>query len=101
MKRLRNSSEIFKEDDETNVYFLPQVSFRFLFNCEGITETTKKAIWKYLQLMLFAVIKNVTTKDNKKAKTEKRIGQYKQGTPLRDILTIQDITEMNGVLHAI
>ena len=33
---------------------------------------------------------NVTTKDNKKAKTEKRIGQYKQGTPLRDILTIQD-----------
>ena len=61
---LYQNNDIFKEDNETNVYFLPQVSFRFLFNCEGITETTKKAIWKYLQLVLFTVVNEVKDKSD-------------------------------------
>jgi len=61
---LYQNDDIFKEDNETNVYFLPQVSFRFLFNCEGITETTKKAIWKYLQLVLFTVVNEIKDKSD-------------------------------------
>jgi len=33
-----------------------------LFNCEGVSENTKKSIWKYLQLMLFTVIGGIKDK---------------------------------------
>tara|TARA_B100000035_G_scaffold315065_1_gene333725 strand:+ start:79 stop:1401 length:1323 start_codon:yes stop_codon:yes gene_type:complete len=61
---LYQNNDIFEENNETNVYFLPNVSFRFLFNCEGITENTKKAIWKYLQLVLFTVVNDVKDKSD-------------------------------------
>jgi hypothetical protein len=41
------------------VSFLPDVNFRLLFNCEGVSEKTKTSIWKYLQLILFTVIGSV------------------------------------------
>jgi hypothetical protein len=56
------NEDIFKEDSEVNTYFLPRVSFRLLFNCEDVTETTKKAIWKYLQLILFTIINGIKDK---------------------------------------
>lgn len=61
---LYQNEEIFEENSEVDTYFLPQVSFSFLFNCEGITETTKKAIWKYLQLILFTVVNEVKDKSD-------------------------------------
>ena len=39
---LYQNEEIFEEKSEVNTYFLPNVSFSFLFSCEGITENTKK-----------------------------------------------------------
>jgi hypothetical protein len=61
---LYQNEDIFKEDSETNTYFLPNVSFKFLFNCEDITQTTKKAMWKYLQLLLFSIVGGIKDKAN-------------------------------------
>jgi hypothetical protein len=33
-----------------------------LYNCEGLTENSKKVMWKYLQLMLFTVVGSVDDK---------------------------------------
>jgi hypothetical protein len=61
---LYQNEDIFKDDSEVNTCFLPNVSFKFLFNCEGITETTKKAMWKYLQLLLFSIVGGIKDKAN-------------------------------------
>ena len=61
---LYQNEDIFKPDNDTNVYFLPNVSFRLLFNCENVSETTKKALWKYLQLMLFTVVGSINDKSS-------------------------------------
>ena len=59
---LYQNDDIFKPDDETNTVFLPNVDFKLLFNCEGVSETTKKTIWKYLQLVLFIVVGSIEDK---------------------------------------
>lgn len=59
---LYQNEEMFNEENTTNTYFLPNVSFRHLFNDKGISENTKKTMWKYLQLMLFTIVENVKDK---------------------------------------
>lgn len=59
---LYQNEDIFKEDDKINVNFLPDVDFKILFNCEGISENIRKTIWKYLQLLLFLVIGSIDDK---------------------------------------
>ncbi len=59
---LYQTNDIFKPDSTTNTLFLPNVEFKLLFNCEGVSENTKKSIWKYLQLVLFTVIGGVKDK---------------------------------------
>jgi hypothetical protein len=59
---LYQTNDIFKPDATTNTLFLPNVEFKLLFNCEGVSENTKKSIWKYLQLVLFTVIGGVKDK---------------------------------------
>jgi hypothetical protein len=49
---------------DSPVYFLPDVDFRLLYNSEGVGEVSKKAIWKYLQLILMSVIGAVKDKAN-------------------------------------
>lgn len=61
---LYENDTIFKMDDETDVNFLPNVNFRLLYNCEDITENTKKSIWKYLQLILFTIVGTIKDKTN-------------------------------------
>jgi hypothetical protein len=59
---LYQNNDIFLPDNETNTAFLPNVDFKLLFNCTDITETTRKAIWKYLQLILMSILKSVQDK---------------------------------------
>jgi hypothetical protein len=59
---LYQNDDIFAEKSEVNTQFLPNVNFKLLFHCKNITENTKTAIWKYLQLMLFTVIGNLKDK---------------------------------------
>jgi hypothetical protein len=56
---LYTNADIFKTDSKAEVSFLPDVNFRLLFNCEGVSDKTKTSIWKYLQLILFTVIGSV------------------------------------------
>jgi hypothetical protein len=56
------NKEIFLPESTTNVCFLPGVDFRVLYNCEGVTETTQKSIWKYLQLLMFTLVGSVKNK---------------------------------------
>jgi hypothetical protein len=60
---LYQNDKVFKES-EHNAFFFPGLDFRLLYNCEGVTENTKKTIWKYLQLVLFTIIHDVKDKAN-------------------------------------
>jgi len=59
---LYQNVEIFEPTNETNAVFLPNIDFKLLYNCQGVSENTKKTIWKYLQLLLFTVIGSVKDK---------------------------------------
>lgn len=59
---LYQNEDIFKEEGEVNVDFLPRVDFKKLYYGEGVSSQTQKTIWKYLQLILFMVIGNVKDK---------------------------------------
>lgn len=59
---LYQNEDIFKPDCDINTVFWPNVDFKLLFNCKDITENTKKAIWRYLQLILFSIISSVEDK---------------------------------------
>jgi hypothetical protein len=61
---LYENEEIFSPDNTTNTLFLPCVEFKLLYNCEGVTENTKKSIWKYIQLILFTIVGNVKDKED-------------------------------------
>ena len=54
---LYQNVEIFT-NDEINTKFFPEIDFKDLWKC-NITDRTRETIWKYLQLMLFCVIKSV------------------------------------------
>jgi hypothetical protein len=53
------NADIFDAGSKHNVDFLPNVDFRLLFNCPGVSEKTKTSIWKYLQLILFTAVGSV------------------------------------------
>lgn len=59
---LYQNDEIFSLNSETSTLFLPYVDFKLLYNCEGISENTKKTLWKYLQLILFTIMNGVHDK---------------------------------------
>ena len=53
---LYQNMDIFGKESVVNTMFLPGVDFKILFNCDGVTDSTKKTLWKYLQLILFNVL---------------------------------------------
>lgn len=59
---LYQNEDIFKADSEANTRFLPGVEFKQLYNCENVSENTRKAIWKYLQVIMLAAVNAVKDK---------------------------------------
>ena len=59
---LYQNDEMFNEDSEVNTRFLPAVEFRLLYNSAGVTQNTRSALWKYLQLILMTVANSVRDK---------------------------------------
>lgn len=59
---LYQNDDIFTETSEINVCFLPNVNFKLLFTCTDVTDTTKKTLWKYLQLVLFSIVGSIKDK---------------------------------------
>ena len=53
---MNSNIDIFSAESDANVMFLPDVDFKILFNCAGVSEGTKTSMWKYLQLLLFTVL---------------------------------------------
>ena len=47
-------------ETDTSTEFLPGVDFREIWATEDITENTKDTIWKYLQLILFSIVNNLS-----------------------------------------
>jgi len=61
---LYQNEDIFKADSDVDVHFLPGIDFKLLYNCENVSENTRKAIWKYLQVIMLASINSVKDKAN-------------------------------------
>ena len=61
---LYSNEDIFAIHYEKSTCFLPFLDFKSLYNCDGITEKTKKTIWNYLQLILMIIIQSIDSKDN-------------------------------------
>jgi hypothetical protein len=59
---LNQNIEIFESENETNTKFLPDVDFKLLYSCEGVSENTKKTLWKYMQLILFTIVGGIQDK---------------------------------------
>jgi hypothetical protein len=59
---LYQNDEIFSNESKVNTFFLPNVDFKMLYNCDNVSENTKKAIWKYLQLLLFTIVNSLKDK---------------------------------------
>ena len=47
-------------ETDTSIEFLPGVDFREIWATEDITNNTKDIIWKYLQLILFSIVNNLS-----------------------------------------
>ena len=65
---LYKNAEIFKKDSgdaaAVNVNFLPDIDFREVWNTPDISSNTRDTIWKYLQLILFSIITNISDRDS-------------------------------------
>jgi len=59
---LYQKEDIFKADSDVDVHFLPGIDFKLLYNCDNVSENTRKAIWKYLQVIMLASINSVKDK---------------------------------------
>ena len=55
---LYQNEDIFT-DEKINTEFLPNIDFAKLWK-ENITESTKQSLWKYLQVILFTVVTNIS-----------------------------------------
>lgn len=60
---LYQNEEMFSETSTVNTNFLPDIDFKNLYHCEGVTETTRNAIWKYLQLILVSILSSIQDKN--------------------------------------
>jgi hypothetical protein len=59
---LYQNVEIF-DNDELNLEFLPGINFKKLWK-EELSDKTRETIWKYLQLILFSIVSDMSSGDN-------------------------------------
>jgi hypothetical protein len=85
---LYQNNEIFKEDSDVDTEFFPKIHFKNLWQCD-ISDKTRDTIWKYLQLMLFAVVGTLDNKDafGDTAKLFEAINQEEFKTKLQETLS--------------
>ena len=67
---LYKNGEIFKagdvsdESSKMDVRFLPNIDFVKVWNTPDISDNTRNTLWKYLQLILFSIITNISDRDS-------------------------------------
>ena len=94
---LYQNEDIFS-NDTTNTEFLPGIIFSKLWK-ENITDNTKESIWKYLQVLLFATVSNVSDQKSfgDTAKLFEAINEDEFKKKLEDTMSeMQKMFSMNG-----
>ena len=59
---LYKNADMFSESSDLDTEFLPNIHFRNLWQCD-ISENTRETIWRYLQLILFAIVGTMDNSD--------------------------------------
>ncbi len=59
---LYKNEDMFKADSEIDTEFLPSIHFKNLWQCD-ISQKTRDTIWKYLQLITFAIVGTLNNKE--------------------------------------
>jgi hypothetical protein len=85
---LYQNEDIFKEESEVDTEFFPKIHFKNLWQCD-ISTKTRETIWKYLQLMLFAVVGTLENKEafGDTAKLFEAINEEEFKSKLQDTLS--------------
>jgi hypothetical protein len=95
---LYQNEDMFKEDSELDTEFLPHIHFKNLWQCD-ITQKTRDTVWKYLQLILFAIVGSLDNKDafGDTAKLFDAINQDDFKSKLEETLSkMQDLFDMSS-----
>jgi len=93
---LYQNEKIFEQEEP--LYFLPGVDFRPLWK-ENISDTTRETIWKYLQLLLFSVVSDLSDSSSfgDTAKLFEAIDEEKFKTKLEETISqMQSCFDMSG-----
>jgi hypothetical protein len=95
---LYQNDAMFKEESELDTEFLPKIHFKNLWQCD-ISDKTRETIWKYLQLMLFAVVGSLDNKEafGDTAKLFEAINEDEFKNKLQETLSqMQDLFDGSG-----
>lgn len=85
---------IFDANSNENVDFLPGISFKYLWSCNDITDSTRDAIWKYLQTVTICVVGSIDT--NNMDKTMKSVFDKLDEDTFKDNLC-ETIDQIQGI----
>ena len=58
---LYQNEDMFKQDSDIDTEFLPNIHFKNLWQCD-LSKNTRDTIWRYLQLIMFAIIGTIENK---------------------------------------
>jgi hypothetical protein len=91
---LYQNEELFEKKEDNKKELLPNIDFVELWNLDGITDTIKDKIWKYLQIVLFSVVSHV--KSNESFGDTAKLFEAINETEFRDKLedTIKNMSKM-------
>ena len=96
---LYQNNEIFDVKSEVNTEFLPGLDFKSLWNMEDVSDQIRETLWKYLQLLLFTSVGNLTDSNSfgDTAKLFEAINEDEFKSKLGDVMeNIQNIFENKG-----
>ena len=63
MDILNENTDIFSDESQIDTEFLPNIHFKNIWQME-VSDSIKESIWKYLQLVLFSIVRDFDTKVN-------------------------------------
>jgi len=95
---LYQNEDMFKEESELDTEFFPKIHFKNLWQYD-ISEKTRETIWKYLQLLLFAIVGTLDNKDafGDTAKLFEAINEEEFKGKLQETLSqIQGLFDLSG-----
>ena len=86
--------DIFDANSNENVEFLPGISFKYLWSCNDITDSTRDVIWKYLQTTTICVVGSIDS--NNMDKTMKEVFDKLDEDTFKDNLC-ETIDQIQGI----